>query len=158
MALGESANFPAAVKTVAERFPKKERALATGLFNSGSTVGAIVAPLLVPYLCITFGWRSAFIVTGILGLIWLLFCWRAYKKPEEKASAKELAYILSDNEPETSTHVPWLSLFKHRQTIGICIGRFVTDPIWWFFLNWLPKYLNGQFGVDLSQLGLPLIS
>lgn len=157
LALGESANFPAAVKTVTEWFPKKERALATGLFNSGSTVGAILAPALIPYLCITFGWQSAFIFTGLLGFIWLVFWWFGYKKPEEKASEKELIHILSDNEPEKVAVIPWLSLLKHRQTIGICIGRFVTDPIWWFFLNWLPKYLSGQLGVDLRGLGLPLI-
>jgi ACS family hexuronate transporter-like MFS transporter len=157
LALGESANFPAAIKTVAEWFPKKERALATGLFNSGSTIGAITGPILIPYLSVTYGWQAAFIVTGALGFVWLLVWLRAYKPPEKKASPKELAHILSDSEPEETVAVPWLKLLNHKQTLGICIGRFVTDPIWWFFLYWLPKYLNEQLGLELRGLGLPLI-
>jgi ACS family hexuronate transporter-like MFS transporter len=157
LALGESANFPAAVKTVAEWFPKKERALATGLFNSGSTVGAIVAPLLIPTLCIAFGWQAAFIVTGLLGFVWIVFWLWGYRTPEKKATREELLHILSDNEPGAQTSIPWRQLLRHRQTLGICIGRFVTDPIWWFFLNWLPKYLSGPLGVDLQGLGIPLI-
>jgi len=157
LALGESANFPAAIKTVAEWFPKKERALATGLFNSGSTIGAIIGPILIPYLSVRYGWQTAFIATGALGFIWLFFWLWAYKPPEKKASPKELAYILSDNEPEKTDAVPWLKLLNHKQTLGICIGRFITDPIWWFFLYWLPKYLSEQFGLEIQGLGLPLI-
>jgi ACS family hexuronate transporter-like MFS transporter len=158
LALGESANFPAAIKTVAEWFPKKERALATGIFNSGSTVGAIIAPLLIPFLAVTFGWQAAFIATGALGFIWLVFWVLFYKTPEKAASDKELAHILSDKEPEqTVTSVPWKKLLSHKQTLGICLGRFLTDPIWWFFMYWLPKYLSEQLGLDLQGLGIPLI-
>jgi ACS family hexuronate transporter-like MFS transporter len=158
LALGESANFPAAIKTVAEWFPKKERALATGLFNSGSTVGAIIAPLLIPFLAVTFGWQSEFIATGMLGFIWLFFWILFYKTPEKAASEKELAHILSDKEPvQTVSSVPWKKLLLHKQTLGICIGRFLTDPIWWFFMYWLPKYLSEQLGLGLQGLGLPLI-
>jgi ACS family hexuronate transporter-like MFS transporter len=157
LALGESANFPAAIKTVAEWFPKKERAFATGLFNTGATVGVIVSPVLVPWLALHFGWQAAFIVAGILGMVWLFFWLLLYNHPEKKASAEELAHIRSDTEEEEKQHIPWLQLFRYRQTLGICIGRFVTDPIWWFFLFWLPKYLHGQFGLDIGQFGLPLI-
>jgi ACS family hexuronate transporter-like MFS transporter len=158
LALGESANFPAAIKTVAEWFPKKERALATGIFNSGSTVGAIVAPLLIPFLAVTFGWQAAFIATGALGFIWLVFWLLFYKKPEKAASPKELAHIQSDKEPEQSgSSIPWLKLLAHKQTLGICIGRFLTDPIWWFFMYWLPKYLSEQLGLNLQGMGIPLI-
>jgi ACS family hexuronate transporter-like MFS transporter len=157
LALGESANFPAAVKTVAEWFPKKERALATGLFNSGSTIGAIVGPVLIPYLCITFGWQAAFVVTGLLGFVWIVFWLWGYRTPEKKATREELLHILSDNEPGTQFSIAWSQLLKHKQTVGICIGRFLTDPVWWFFLNWLPKYLSGPLGVDLQGLGIPLI-
>jgi ACS family hexuronate transporter-like MFS transporter len=157
LALGESANFPAAVKTVAEWFPKKERALATGLFNSGSTIGAIVGPVLIPSLCLAFGWQAAFVVTGCLGFVWIVFWLWGYRTPEKKAAREELLHILSDDEPGVSVAISWRQLLRHRQTLGICIGRFVTDPIWWFFLNWLPKYLSGPLGVDLQGLGVPLI-
>ena len=157
LALGESANFPAAVKAVAEWFPKKERAMATGLFNSGSTIGAIIGPLLIPYLYIQFGWQAAFVVTGVLGFVWIIFWVWGYRSPEKKATREELLHILSDNEPEKSVPVSWAQLLKHKQTLGICLGRFLTDPIWWFFLYWLPKYLSGPLGVDLQGLGIPLI-
>ncbi|MDR1222046.1 MAG: MFS transporter, partial [Tannerella sp.] len=151
------ANFPAAIKTVAEWFPKKERAFATGLFNAGSTVGVILSPILIPWLAIRFGWQSAFVTAGLLGFVWLFFWLAFYRSPEKKASAGELAYILSDSGAEETKAVPWPKLLKYRQTLGICIGRFVTDPIWWFFLFWLPKYLHGQFGLDLQSFGFPLI-
>ena len=155
LALGASANFPGAIKTVAEWFPKKERALATGLFNAGSNVGAIIAPLLIPFLAITFGWQAAFIGTGLLGFVWLIFWLGMYQV--SKVSQKELEHIQSDKEPEVKSSIPWIKLLGYRQTLGICLGRFVTDPIWWFFLYWLPKYLSEQHGLNIQGLGVPLI-
>ena len=159
LALGESANFPASIKTVAEWFPKKERALATGIFNSGSTIGAILAPVLIPFLAVTLGWQSAFIITGLLGFIWLIIWIGVYKSPTQnnKVSPEELEYIQSDNEQETTASIPWIKLLGYRQTVGICLGRFVTDPIWWFFLYWLPKYLSEQHGLNIQGMGIPLI-
>ncbi|MCA1557543.1 MAG: MFS transporter, partial [Acidobacteria bacterium] len=132
LGIGEAGNFPAAIKTVAEWFPKKERALATGIFNSGSNVGAIVAPLTVPWIAITYGWQWAFIITGALGFIWLAFWLMTYRRPEEhpKLSASELAHIQSDP-AEPTTKIPWGRLFPHRQTWAFAIGKFLTDPIWW---------------------------
>ena len=159
LALGESGNFPASIKAVAEWFPKKERALTTGLFNSGSTIGAILAPLLIPFLAVTFGWQSAFIITGLLGFVWLIFWIRMYQSPDKVSmvTQKELEHIRSDTATETTTSIPWIKLLGYRQTLGICIGRFVTDPIWWFFLYWLPKYLSEQHGLNIQGLGIPLI-
>ena len=159
LALGESANFPAAIKTVAEWFPKKERAFATGVFNSGSTIGAILAPALIPWLVIHWGWQWAFIITGALGVVWLI-CWLPfYRSPREAKgiSAAELIHIESDSEREVLVSIPWTKLLTYRQTIGICLGRFVTDPIWWFFLYWLPKYLSAEHGIDLQTMGVSLI-
>jgi len=159
LGIGESANFPAAIKTVAEWFPKKERALATGVFNSGPNLGAILTPLLVPLIALKWGWQSAFIITGALGFIWLLFWIPMYRKPEleTRLSETERSYILQDElEPETKK-IPWKKLISYRQTWGICLARFVTDPIWWFFLYWLPKFLNSRFHIDLTNIGLPMI-
>ncbi|MDQ3756094.1 MAG: MFS transporter, partial [Acidobacteriota bacterium] len=158
LGLGEAGNFPAAVKTVAEWFPKKERALATGIFNSGSNVGAIIAPLLVPYLALNYGWRWAFIITGAFGFIWLAFWLAFYRRPEEhpRLSPAELAYIRSDP-AESTAKIAWLRLLPHRQTWAFALGKFLTDPVWWFFLFWLPKFLNETYGLTLSGLGLPLV-
>jgi len=158
LGLGEAGNFPAAIKTVAEWFPKKERALATGIFNSGSNVGAIVAPLVVPWIAINYGWRWAFIITGATGFIWLVFWLLIYSKPEEhpSLSKSELAYIQSDP-AELMVKIPWARLLPHRQTWAFAAGKFFTDPIWWFFLFWLPKFLNETYGLNLSGLGLPLV-
>jgi MFS transporter, ACS family, hexuronate transporter len=158
LGLGEAGNFPAAIKTVAEWFPKKERAFATGIFNSGSNVGAIVAPLVVPFIAISYGWQWAFIITGALGFIWLVFWLMIYRSPEEhpKVSKAELAHIQSDNEPPLPK-IPWARLIPHRQTWAFAIGKFMTDPIWWVYLFWLPKFLNTKFGLNITQLGLPLI-
>lgn len=158
LGLGEAGNFPAAIKTVAEWFPKKERALATGIFNSGSNVGAIVAPLTVPLIAITWGWQWAFILTGSIGFIWLIFWLAVYRRPEEdpKLSRGELAHIQSDLE-EPLQRIPWLRLLPHRQTWSFAIGKFMTDPIWWVWLFWLPPFLNQKFGLDITKIGPPLI-
>jgi len=159
LGIGASANFPAAIKTIAEWFPKKERALATGLFNAGSNFGAILTPLIIPLIALKWGWQWAFISAGALGFVWLLFWIPMYRKPEltKKLSAVELSYILQDEkEPETQK-LQWKSIVSYKQTWGICMARFLTDPIWWFFLYWLPKYLHSNFHVDLTQIGLPLI-
>ena len=157
LGLGEAGNFPASIKTVAEWFPKKERALATGIFNSGTNIGALVTPLVVPLIVLYWGWYEAFIVTGLLGFIWLAFWLVIYQKPEEhpRVSKAELAYIQSDP-PEPSYKVPWKKLFPHRQTWAFAIGKFLTDPIWWVYLFWLPDFLNKQHGLDLKTFGIPI--
>ncbi len=158
LGLGEAGNFPAAIKTAAEWFPKKERALATGIFNSGSNVGAIVAPLTVPWIALNYGWQWAFIITGSIGFVWLAFWLALYRRPEEhpRLSKAELAYIQSDP-AEPVTKIPWLRLLPHRQTWAFAAGKFLTDPVWWFFLFWLPKFLNENHGLTLTGLGIPLV-
>jgi ACS family hexuronate transporter-like MFS transporter len=158
LGLGESGNFPASVKTVAEWFPKKERAYATGWFNSGSTAGAITAPLIIPLFALYLGWRWAFVITGGLGFIWLIFWWLYYYQPvnNKKLSASELEYISQDG-PDKTEKTPWLKILPHRQTIGLCLTRFISDWVWWFFLFWLPKFLNSQYDITLDKIGLPLI-
>lgn len=158
LGLFEAANFPAAIKTVAEWFPKKERAFATGLFNAGSNVGAVVAPLLVPWITLTWGWQEAFIVTGAIGLFWLIL-WRwLYDTPEKhkRLSAGERAYIQSDP-ADTPVRIPWRRLLRYRGTWAFAIGKFLTDPAWWFYLYWVPSFLNKNYGITLDKIGLPLI-
>jgi ACS family hexuronate transporter-like MFS transporter len=159
LGLGESGNFPGSIKTVAEWFPRKERALATGIFNAGSNVGAVIAPLAVPWITITYGWQEAFIVTGALGFIWLGFWWMLYKRPEEhpKLSKQELAYIQSDPS-EPTTRIKWKKLFPHRQTWAFAIAKFLTDPIWWLYLYWVPDFLQKSHGITLLNIGLPLVA
>jgi ACS family hexuronate transporter-like MFS transporter len=162
LGIGESGNFPAAIKTVTEWFPKKERALATGFFDSGSNIGACVAPILIPWILGIYGWQAAFIITGAVGFVWLA-AWRFfYEVPEKnrRVSKEELAYINSDKEeqaPETATNVSWLKLFKLKQTWAFIIGKFFTDPIWYFFLFWLPSYFSSTFHLDLKKPSLPLV-
>lgn len=158
LGLGESGNFPGAIKTVAEWFPKRERALATGIFNAGSNVGAIVTPLVVPWIALVYGWEWAFILTGALGFVWLGFWLALYRSPAEHptVSPAELAYIHSDP-PEPTTPIRWRALLTHRQMWAFAIGKFMTDPIWWFYLYWLPKFLAAEHGITLSQVALPLI-
>jgi ACS family hexuronate transporter-like MFS transporter len=159
LGIGESGNFPAAIKTVAEWFPKKERAFATGIFNAGSNVGAILAPLIVPWLALTWGWQSAFVVTGLAGLVWLAFWYPMYRRPAEhpKLSADELDYIESDP-PEPTTKVPWAKLLVFRQTWAFAIVKFLTDAIWWFYLFWFPLFMNDRFKVDLKGIGIPMVT
>lgn len=158
LGLGEAGNFPAAIKTVAEWFPKKERALATGIFNSGSNVGAIITPLVVPWIALHWGWQWAFIITGAIGLVWLLFWLPLYQSPEAhtRVTAVELAHIRSDP-PESMTPIPWARLFPHRQTWAFALGKFMTDPIWWLYLFWIPDFLKRNHGLDLSAIGLPIV-
>jgi ACS family hexuronate transporter-like MFS transporter len=158
LGLGESANFPASIKTVAEWFPKKERALATGIFNAGSNVGAIIAPLTVPWIALTYGWQMAFIATGAIGFLWIFFWVALYRKPEEqkRLTSEELKYIQSDP-PDPPVKIPWLTLLKHKQVWAFAVAKFMTDPIWWFYLYWVPKYLNTTFGLTLDKIGPPLI-
>jgi MFS transporter, ACS family, hexuronate transporter len=159
LGLGEAGNFPAAIKTVAEWFPRRERAFATGIFNSGSNIGAIVAPLLVPVIAVTWGWQAAFLFTGALSATWLAVWLLTYRTPEQQPalSAAELAHIRSDP-PEPSAKVPWRRILRHRQAWAFVAAKFITDPIWWFFLFWLPKFLNAEYGLTLLALGLPLVA
>ncbi|GGA26706.1 hexuronate transporter [Dyella nitratireducens] len=158
LGLGESGNFPAAIKAVAEWFPQRERALAAGIFNSGSNVGAIVAPMLVPVVAVRWGWQAAFLCTSALSAIWLVMWLRTYRTPGEqpRLSAAERAYI--GHEPSTGIRVPWSQLLQHRQAWTLVAAKFITDPIWWFFLFWLPKFLHARYGLSLMELGLPLIA
>jgi MFS transporter, ACS family, hexuronate transporter len=158
LGLGEAANFPACIKTVAEWFPKRERALATGIFNSGANIGNIAVPLVVPFLVAIVGWRGAFVVTGAAGLVWLA-CWLIYyRRPEEhhSVSKAELELILSDPVEKAET-VPWNRVIPRKEAWAFAIGKFLTDPIWWFYLFWLPRYLQSTFGLSLSQNRLPLV-
>jgi ACS family hexuronate transporter-like MFS transporter len=158
LGLGEAGNFPAAIKVVAEWFPKRERALATGLFNSGTNVGALVTPLIVPWITLTYGWYWAFIATGALGFLWLLLWLPLYREPEShpRVNPSELAYIRSDP-PETTARVPWRTVLPHRQTWAFMLGKFLTDPIWWLYLFWIPDFLNRNHGIDLRLIGPPLV-
>src|SRR5712692_76377 len=159
LGLGEAGNFPAAIKTVAEWFPKKERALATGLFNAGSNVGAIVAPLTVPWIALHYGWQWAFILTGAIGLLWLAFWIPLYARPElhPRLTRAELAHIHSDPPDPSGAKIPWVRLIPRRETSAFAIGKYLTDPIWWFYLYWIPGFLRTNHGLDLSTIGLPLI-
>jgi len=159
LGLSEGGNFPAAIKAIAEWFPKKERATATGIFNSGANIGAVVAPAVVPWLTVTYGWQAAFIATGAIGFLWLFLWLPLYDRPEQSKRLKkeELDHILSDPAEPPSEKVRWLYLLKYRQTWAFVIGKFMTDPVWWFYLFWLALFLNNNFGLSLTQLGLPLI-
>jgi len=161
LGLGESGNFPAAIKTTAEWFPQSERSLATGIFNCGTNVGVILASLIVPIVTLHFGWHAAFLVTGIFSSLWILIWFLNYRKPTEhtRLSAAELAYINQGTAPvdEGKPATPWVELLGFRQTWGFTIAKFLTDPIWWFYLFWLPSYFSQKFHLDLSHLGLPLI-
>jgi ACS family hexuronate transporter-like MFS transporter len=158
LGLGESGAFPASIKTVTEWFPQKERALATGIFNAGTNVGAIVTPLIVPWITIHYGWRWAFLITGGIGFLWFLLWMNVYRKPEDhpRCSRAELEHIKSDQEKPTA-RVPWVRLLGYRQTWAFIIAKFLTDPIWWFYLFWVPGFLQREHGLNLMQVGLPLV-
>jgi ACS family hexuronate transporter-like MFS transporter len=163
----EAGNFPAANKTIAEWFPKKERAFATGIYNSGTNIGAIVAPLVVPWIAITWGWQMAFIVTGAIGLIWLIFWYYIYDSPENKLqngklSQQEYDFILSDKdelsieESKAAAKISWFKLLTFRQTWAFFLGKLLTDPVWWFFLFWLPAFLKEQYGLKGTEVSFPI--
>jgi ACS family hexuronate transporter-like MFS transporter len=163
LGVGESGNFPAANKAIAEWFPKKERALAFSIFNSGTNVGAIAAPLAVPAIIVTWGWQAAFIITGSIGFIWIILWFLFYEIPEKhrKLSANEMEFIKSDldEKNETEKPVPWGQLLKYRQTWLFFIGKALTDPIWWFYLFWIPGWLSTVrgAGLDIKSFGIPLV-
>ncbi len=147
LGLGESANFPGSIKSVGEWFPKDERALATGIFNAGTNTGAIVTPLAVPWIALTWGWRWAFVAVGALGFLWLLLWLALYRSPP------------ADTHPDepNGARVPWIRFLGVRQTWAIVVGKLMADPIWWFYLYWLPKFLDAKYGIKLAQVALPLI-
>lgn len=158
LGLGEAGNFPACIKTVAEWFPRRERAFATGLFNSGSNVGAIITPLTVPWIAAHWGWPWAFVTTGAIGLVWLVFWWPLYRPPGEhpRVTPAELALIRSDP-PDPVVRIPWRRLFPHRQTWAFALGKLLTDPIWWLYLFWVPDFLKRNHGLELGAIGLPVV-
>ena len=159
LGIGESGNFPASIKTVAEWFPKNERALATGIFNSGTNIGVLAAAAMVPAITISYGWKWAFIVTGAIGFIWLAFWIALYHHPDQhpNLSAEERELIQSDP-PDPEVRIPWLTLIRYPQTWAVAVGKFMTDPIWWVYLYWLPDFLNRNYSIDLKSVGLPLIA
>ncbi len=159
LGFGESGNFPAAIKTVAEWFPQSERSLATGIFNSGANVGAILAPLIVPWVTLRFGWHAAFLTTGIFSLIWIAWWYRYYRKPSDHPTltGRELRHIYQEAAAQMGPNIPWLRMLSYRQTWAFAIGKFLTDPIWWFYLFWLPSFFSQRFHLNLSHLGLPII-
>jgi ACS family hexuronate transporter-like MFS transporter len=160
LGLTESGNFPAAIKTVAEWFPKKERALATGIFNSGTNIGAVVAPLSVPYIAEAWGWKVAFMITGSIGFVWLVLWSRMYNTPDRhpKVTKEELEYINSDKDEavQKNERVKWTQLLGYRQTWAFALGKFITDPIWWFYLFWLPDFLESQYGLKGTAVSMPV--
>lgn len=159
LGLGEGGGFPAGIKAVAEWFPKKERAFATGIFNAGTNIGAIVTPLLIPAITLTWGWQAAFIVTGVIGLLWLPVWLIVYRRPREhpRVGAAELAHIESDP-PDPVEKIGWVQLLRYRETWAYAIGKFLIDPIWWMFLFWLPDFLGKRHGLDLKTFGPPLVA
>jgi ACS family hexuronate transporter-like MFS transporter len=165
LGLSEAGNFPSAIKAVAEWFPKKERALATGIFNSGANIGAIIAPLTVPFIAVTWGWRWAFVITGSVGFIWLVLWLIFYEIPakQKRLGEAELNYINSDKDEydradklKGDTKVSWGKLLSYKQTWAFSIGKFLTDPIWWFYLFWLPDFLESQYGLKGTGIAIPV--
>ncbi len=166
LAFGEAGNFPAAIKATAEYFPKKERSFATGIFNSGANVGAVLAPLTVPWIRINWGWEAAFIIMGAIGFVWLIFWLIFYEKPaqQKRLSAAELNYIQGTDEEKaaelsanaTTEKIRWIKLLEYKQTWAFTVGKFMTDGVWWFFLFWLPAYLKVQYGIVDTAVMLPL--
>lgn len=164
LGIGEAGNFPSSIKSIAEWFPKKERAFATGLFNAGTNVGIILTAALIPWMTLHYGWRMSFMITGILGFIVLILWWVNYYRPEEhpEISARELKYIKQDNQPEEiEGRVTWWRLLRYRQTWALIVGKLMADPIWWFYLTWLPDFFNSSEALtqrlDLQNIGFPFM-
>jgi ACS family hexuronate transporter-like MFS transporter len=159
LGLGESGNFPAAIKTVAEWFPQRERSLATGIFNSGANMGAILAPAIVPWVALHYSWHAAFLVTGVFSAAWIALWYSKYRKPQDHPTltGAELRFIYEEAAAQMGPSVPWMRLLGYRQTWAFAIGKGLTDPIWWFFLFWLPDFFSKKYGLDLRHVGLPLI-
>jgi MFS transporter, ACS family, hexuronate transporter len=164
LGIGEAGNFPSAIKSVAEWFPKKERAFATGIFNAGANIGIILTAIFVPIITINYGWRTAFIFTGFLGVLLLFFWWITYNKPEEhpKVTQEELSYIRSDqDELDTNKKISWAKLLPYKQTWAFAFAKFLTDGVWWFYLTWLPDFFNSSAALDtkldLKSVGLPFL-
>src|SRR4051794_3382204 len=159
LGVGEGGAFPGGIKAMAQWFPKKERAFATGLFNAGTNIGAIVTPLVIPAVTLAFGWRAAFVVTGAVGLLWLPIWLLVYRTPREhqKLSAAELAHIESDP-ADPVANVPWSVLLKKRETWAYAIGKFLIDPVWWMWLFWLPDFFGKRYHLDLKTFGPPVVA
>ena len=159
LGFGEAAVFPASIKAVAEWFPKKERALATGIFNAGTNVGAIITPLIVPWIVLRWGWQGAFVGIGAIGFVWLFIWLLIYRKPEDHrgVSKAELDYIRSDPQ-EPAGKTKWVRLFPLRQTWAFAMGKFLTDPVWWFYLFWVPGFLQSKHGLALTGIGIPIMA
>ena len=162
LGIGEGGNFPAAIKTTAEWFPRRERALATGIFNSGANIGAVFAPAIIPPLAVAFGWRAAFVIVGAIGIVWLAVWFAMYRSPDARSRDDDLDDAADEVEAldaaNANARAPgWGVLLKKRQTWAFLIGKFLTDPVWWFYLFWLPKWLNESRGMDMQHIGLPLV-
>jgi len=157
LGVSESAIFPGSIKTIAEWFPQEERALATGIFNAGTNMGAILTPLLVPWIALTWGWQWAFVATGALGFVWLLLWIPLYRDPELTVVAGGGAGAAAGDKSFAVARAPWVSLFRHRQTWAFIVGKLMADPVWWFYLYWLPKFLDAKYGVKLAQVAAPII-
>ena len=162
LGLGEAGNFPAAIKATAEWFPRHERAFATGIFNAGTNVGAMITAIIVPWITLTWGWRQAFIITGLFGFVWLVAWWLLFTRPEDNrhVSAAELAFIQDGrdtDDPVRAVRVSWLHLLGFRQTWAFVMGKFMTDGVWWFYLFWLPKFLDARYGIKLGKIALPIV-
>jgi len=160
LGLGESGSFPSSLKAVSEWFPQKERALAVGVFNAGSNIGAIVTPLVVPAITLAWGWRAAFVATGAVSFVWLIAWLAMYRSPgfHKKVTPGELAYIQSGEAPASATSISWLKLLRLRETWAYALGKFLTDPIWWLYLFWLPDFLSKRYNLDLKSFGPPLVA
>ena len=157
LGIGEAGNFPAGIKAVTEWFPQRERAYAIGLFNAGANIGAVITPLLVPVIVLAFDWRAAFYITGVFGILWVIMWWLVYRRPDQhpRVSAQELAWITQDPADPVTT-ISWGRLISVKETWAYALGKFCIDPIWWFFLFWLPGYLFERYDLDLKTFGLPL--
>lgn len=160
LGLGESGSFPSSLKAVSEWFPQQERALAVGVFNAGSNIGAIVTPLVVPAITLAWGWRAAFVATGAVSFVWLIAWLAMYRSPRfhTKVTPAELAYIHSGETPALATSISWLKLLRLRETWAYALGKFLTDPIWWLYLFWLPDFLSKRYNLDLKSFGPPLVA